>query len=414
MKTHTLSLTFLLILFLSFCDPSTVEAQTFEYKDSGSTFIIYDVSIPPGSNTVAYAATSKFTSESEGSILKSTDAGETWEKIYPLSGIGPSFEKIEFVTENKGFAVGYDLVLKTVDGGLTWTELSLGTEVYLYNNLTFFNENVGLISAQLNDSTAFAIYLTTDGGDTWTNASDVINAGGIEIAYADENTLFSVGADELISKSTDGGDTWNQIYSGVIQNYFVSTFFKDANNGIVSSEEGTLKTTHDGGETWTDFTTGYHFFFGLAYRGNQLLAAGTDEDIYSSNDNGDTWSLLYDGAGFNQLNEIALFADGSGLICGGGGTIIKFNDVLGVDENSIKEKSVSHFYNSDTQIFTLQSNNSILNTITFHTISGQKIASFNNNSETFSIDVSEFSSGIYLVSITSNNYKYQPVKFLKF
>ncbi len=401
-------------LFISFGASSNAEAQTFEYKDSGSTNIIYDLSIPAGSNTIAYAATSKFTSESEGSILKTTDAGETWQQIYPLSGVGPSFEKIEFLTENKGFAVGYDIVLKTEDGGLTWTELTLGAEVYLYNNLTFYNENVGLISAQLNDSTAFAIYLTTDGGDTWTNASDVLNAGGIEIAYADENTLFSVGADELISKSTDGGDTWNQIYSGVIQNYFVSTFFKDANNGVVSSEEGTLKITHDGGDTWTDFTTGYHFFFGLAYRGNQLLAAGTDEDIYSSNDNGDTWNLLYDGAGFNQLNEIALFDNGSGLICGGGGTIIKFNDVLGVDENSIKEKSISHFYNSDTQTFTLQSNNSILNTITFHTISGQKIASYNNNSKTFSIDVSEFSSGIYLVSITGNNHKYQPIKFLKF
>ena len=107
------------------------QAQTFEYKDSGTDFILFDLSIPEDQNEIAYAAGSKFTFDTEGIILKTEDAGETWQTIYPLSGTSPSFEKIQFVTTEKGFVAGYNLFMKTEDGGTTWTPMSVGTGVYL-------------------------------------------------------------------------------------------------------------------------------------------------------------------------------------------------------------------------------------------------------------------------------------------
>lgn len=201
------------------------QAQNFEYKTTGTDFILYDLAIPKGQNDIAYAAGSKFTFDTEGIIIKTVDGGESWTTIYPTSGTSPSFEKIEFVTETKGFVAGYDLFMKTEDAGATWTPMTVGTDVYLYNNLSFYDENIGFVSAQLNDAPFFAIYLTTDGGDTWTAATDVMDAGGINVGYADQTTLYSVGADERIAKSTDGGNTWTQIYSGVIQNYFLPLHF---------------------------------------------------------------------------------------------------------------------------------------------------------------------------------------------
>lgn len=414
MKNFTLFLkVFILSLVFSMTSPSTLEAQSFEYKDSGTDFILFDLSIPTGQNSVAYAAGSKFTFDTEGIILKTEDAGETWQTIYPQSGTSPSFEKIEFVTTEKGFVAGYDLFMKTEDGGTTWTPMSVGTDVYLYNNLSFYDENIGFVSAQLNDDPYFAIYLTTDGGDTWTPATNVLETGAINIAYADESTLFSVGADERIAKSTDGGDTWNAIYSGIIQNYFLSVYFKDLDNGVVAGEDGLIKTTHDGGATWSDFATGYHHFYALAYKGNQLMAGGTDTDIYFSEDNGATWNQIFVGNGQNQLYEIGFFEDGSGLIVGSGGIVIKFDDVfLGTEDNQISENNLIQFYNSNSKTLNIQSKVEKIDGVKIYTSTGKLVASFKNDSNDFVTDVSGYSNGVYLVSV-SRNSQTTSFKFLK-
>lgn len=414
MKIITFHLkTFLLTVTLFMGGIMISQSQTFEYKDSGTDFILYDLSIPAGQNSIAYAAGSKFTYDTEGIIIKTEDAGETWQTIYPIDGTSSSFEKIEFVTTEKGFVAGYDLFMKTEDGGETWTTLDVGTNVYLYNNLSFYNENIGFVSAQLDEEPYFAIYLTTDGGDTWTAASEIENVGAFSIAYADETTLFAVGTDERIAKSTDGGDTWTAIYSGIIQNYFISVFFKDLENGVVAGEDGLIKTTHDGGATWSDFATGYHHFYALAYKGDQIMAGGTDTDIYFSEDNGDTWSLIFPGNGQNQLYEIGFFEDGSGLIVGSGGIVIKFDDVfLGTQDHQISENGLISFYDSNSKTFNIQSKNEKIESVNIYSITGQLVGKFENDSNNFSTEVSGYSSGIYLVKVGSNNQT-SSLKFVK-
>jgi photosystem II stability/assembly factor-like uncharacterized protein len=336
MKTFTFPLkTFILSIALSLGAMSPSEAQTFDYKDSGTDFILFDLSIPSGQNDIAYAAGSKFTVNSEGVIIKTTDGGETWNTIYPTSGTSPSFEKIEFLTEDKGFAVGYNLFMKTEDGGATWTDITVGTDVNLYLSLTFFDENTGITGVLINSAPYFEMYRTTDGGETWNPTTSIDNVGSYSVAYADETTLFSVGNNELISKSIDGGDTWTQVYSGIPQYFAYSVYFKDLNNGIVGAEDGKILLTQDSGATWTtSLSTGYHNFYALTFKGEELLAGGTDEDIYFSEDNGANWNLLFDGPGASVLYEIGFFENGSGLICGSQGKMIKFEDVfLGTEDN---------------------------------------------------------------------------------
>lgn len=389
-------------------------AQTFEYKETGTDFILFDVSIPKNQNDIAYAAGSKFTFDTEGIIIKTEDGGESWNTIYPLTGTSPSFEKIEFINENVGFVAGYDLVMKTTDGGVTWNPLTVGTDVYLYNNLSFYDENIGFVSAQLNDDPYFAIYLTTDGGNSWTEASDVLEAGGIAMDYANQATLYSVGADERIAKSIDGGNTWNSIYSGMIQNYFLSLNFKDADNGVVAGEDGLLKTTHDGGNTWNDFATGYHHFYALAYKGDEIMAGGTDTDIYFSADNGTTWDQILVGHGQNQLYQIAFFENGSGLISGSGGVMIKFNDIfLGKADAHFYGDTLTGSYDPKSQIFNVYATSEAIEEMHIYNLAGQLVASFPGNSTSIAADVSTYPQGIYVVSITIANKK-SSLKFIKY
>src|SRR5215470_11506826 len=55
-----------------------------------------------------------------GSILRTTDGGETW--TFQPSGTDRNLVGVSFVDQDTGFAVGTaGTVLRTTDGGITWT-----------------------------------------------------------------------------------------------------------------------------------------------------------------------------------------------------------------------------------------------------------------------------------------------------
>jgi len=137
--------------------------------------------------------------------------------------------------------------------------LPLETDIYYYSGLNFYDENNGFAMG-LNLSNGLDSYITNDGGITWNLLTNTTNMAEFASAYADENTLFTVGKDQVISKSEDGGENWSIINTGIQGFYNFEVYFKDLNNGIVSTEDGTLLTTHDSGLTWDSFSTGYHNF----------------------------------------------------------------------------------------------------------------------------------------------------------
>ncbi len=332
------------MVFLALMSFFTSHAQTWEYKDSGTTFILLDLSIPPGQSEVAYAAGSLYTVGSEGVIIKTIDGGETWETIYPVTGTVPSFTKIEFVTPLKGFVVGWgNTFLVTEDGGATWQDVAAGTNVYHYTTLNFYNEDIGFAVA-LNNSTGADSYRTNDGGTTWVEETETSEMAEFAAAYADETTLFTVGKEQRVSKSVDGGESWTLISEGANAMYNFRVFFRDVDNGIVTSEDGAILTTHNSGDSWDTFSTGYHNFYALNYKGNDVFAGGTDQDVFYSPDNGSTWEMIYDGPPTSTFYQIEFFADNSALICGSGGIILKATDILGeitAPENDLCENAIA-------------------------------------------------------------------------
>lgn len=390
-----------------------LEAQTFEYKESGTDFILYDMSIPAGQNDLAFAAGAQNTQNSPGVIIRTQDGGDTWETVYPISGESPGFEKIEFVTADKGFAVGYDIVLKTEDGGDTWEEMTIADNVNRYVSFTFFNENVGIASAFVTAGVGFEIYTTNDGGTTWTITDNIDNVGAIALDYADENTVFSVGNNERIAKSIDGGNTWETVRTGMPQFFTLEVFFKDANNGVVASEDGKLEVTHDGGDTWNQFATGYHNFYGLYYTEDNLFAAGTDKDLYMSEDDGENWTQIHDGDGSATFYEIQLFANNTGLVCGSQGTMLKFEGVLlGTEDHNEITNNITTFYNTTNKQFTIASTNDTIEQVAIHSLSGQLVHTMKNETNTAIVGTSGLSDGVYIASITTENGS-KTVKFLK-
>lgn len=119
------------------------------------------------------ASSSDDVTQGTARILRTEDAGRTWQVAYDSGRPFENVWKISFPTPDIGFATiqSYNpeaterFVIKTTDAGHTWTELPLTDDARVRQfGIGFIDANRGFVGAVPH---AFA---TTDGGESWTPA----------------------------------------------------------------------------------------------------------------------------------------------------------------------------------------------------------------------------------------------------
>ena len=309
-----------------------INAQTWQTLTTGTSYIMFDISIPDGQSDVLYAAGMQYTYNAEGVVIKSADGGTSWTEVLGGSGTD-GIEAIAFTSTTTGFIGGWnDYFAKTTDGGTTWTPITVGSNNWYFVDIEFWDANNGIAASVLN-SGSNTIYVTSDGGTTWTEATG-INQNIQDVCYANASTLYAVGGDEKIAKSTDGGSTWTNIYTGIFQHYFMGVDF-DGNFGIVGGEDGKIMSTTNGGTSWSTFATGYENFQGACvFNSDSAYMGGTDENIYKTTDSGSNWAFEYNGSGSSHIYKIKADVNNTVYACGSQGLILKREAPLSVDFES--------------------------------------------------------------------------------
>ncbi|MDQ3021727.1 MAG: YCF48-related protein [Bacteroidota bacterium] len=183
-----------------------------------------------------------------GTILKTTDNGNTWVK--QITGTSSEFKSIDIIDANTGYAGGENqLMKKTIDGGETWTDVVLPSAPnYSVYDIDFINASSGYaLGFFLMES---RIWKTTDGGQSWstqtTDGANYIN----NLYFIDANTGFGSGGSlggEII-KTINGGVTWDFIYQDSYKKQ--SMIFINSLTGFAGSEEGRIYKTTDAGNSW--------------------------------------------------------------------------------------------------------------------------------------------------------------------
>jgi photosystem II stability/assembly factor-like uncharacterized protein len=296
---------------------------------TGTSKIIYDMSFPPGQNSVGYGGAMQGTYNGEGAVIKTTDGGDTWSEI--LGGAGTDgIEAVCFTSADTGFIAGWNnYFAKTTDGGASWTTMTVGSGNWYFMDIEFWDADNGIAVSKLNAGGS-AVYVTDDGGATWSTASGITH-GVEDAAYATATTLFAVGVDEKISKSTDGGSTWSLIYTGTFQSYFFGVDF-DGDFGVVGGEDGKIMHTTDGGSSWITNIEGYDNFKGASvYDSDSAYVAGSQEDIYKTTDGGANWAIEDNGSGSATLYKVKFNDIGAGYVCGSQGVIKRREAPLSAD-----------------------------------------------------------------------------------
>ena len=224
-----------------------------------------------------------------GKRLYSTiDGGQNWQLIDSLlPPLAPSaICGLSVVNESVVYGSGTNFpnrppaMVKTVDGGATWTAWDMSEHATLLVDNYFVNPDRGWVvggkadesitNPSRNDVIPVVLY-TEDGGQTWVNVVEDLNSSfplgewGWKIFFLNEKIgfialeNFTQGA---ILKTTDGGKTWKRLPINDPQRNvnLEGVGFVDENLGWVggwgynfrTDPTGFSSQTNDGGENWED------------------------------------------------------------------------------------------------------------------------------------------------------------------
>lgn len=188
-------------------------------------------------------------------VSRSTDGGHTWELQF-TSPPDVFFETVDAVDESTAVACGwnpwgYDLWVRTGDGGRSWQDITPSSPVGTVYDSDFVDGQVGFVAGG-------RIRKTTDGGRNWTELPlpDEVIEG---ISFADRDNGWAVGAYDYVIHTSDGGATWQRQAAGQFPHYrMLSVSAVSATEAWLVGDESRwpgrqlVARTTDGGATWTE------------------------------------------------------------------------------------------------------------------------------------------------------------------
>jgi photosystem II stability/assembly factor-like uncharacterized protein len=155
-------------------------------------------------NGFVCAASDEDMEKSNALILKTSDGGKTWKKVYQSNRLFEGSWKASFPTKQVGYVTiqSYNpdpsskqqRIAKTTDGGETWKEINLVEDANAREfGIGFIDENHGFVG------TMNTGYETKDGGTTWSKVNLGMACNKIRI-YKDANGKiygYPIGVDVL-------------------------------------------------------------------------------------------------------------------------------------------------------------------------------------------------------------------------
>lgn len=189
-----------------------------------------------------YAVLGLKLADGTGAVWYSTDAVESFEVATGVKGVPVGFchvGNVYFMVTDNGF------IQKSEDYGKTWTtvyEAGASVNPYsdentqVFNRIRFADENNGMALG------VGSIYITTDGGATWTNvkvASDTEDICWNDVAFSD-GTAVLVGNNGNVYESSDMGQNWKKVNVNDADNCNMLGVANNSSSINICGENGTF------------------------------------------------------------------------------------------------------------------------------------------------------------------------------
>jgi PKD repeat protein len=273
-----------------------------------------------------------------GGLWKSMDAGLTWvPKSDNFVSLGISWILLDPTNTNTMYVSTGDPdgggtastgVLKSIDGGNSWTQSGLNFTTNQYKQIQqikFLPGNSTVLFAASTDG----IYRSTDAGTSWTLVKNSIRAYDIEFHPTNPSIVYAATNGGFI-KSVDAGLTWFVMTSGLVTNadrtaIEVSASAPD-NVYCLTTENNSFKAifkSTDQGNTFTNINTnvylGAQCWWDLTFKvsptnQNAFYVGGVT--MYGTTDGGVSWPAAFN---IHADNHNMFFFGSDMFICNDGG-----------------------------------------------------------------------------------------------
>jgi len=299
--------------------------------------------------------------KTKGVVYKSTNGGEYWQVIWRGENlaryilIDPRDSNVLYIStgifdreaansDHTANNPGGEGVLKSTDGGQTWSQINNGITNLYIGSLVMHPENPDILLAGAANNTFRengGVFLTTNGGQTWTR---VLEGEAQSVEFSPSNPMIAyAGNPNLIYRSTDGGFNWEMVLPDEgwgapgVEAGFPIDFQVDPRNPdriFANNYGGGNFLSEDGGRTWMDASTGYTgaIVRVLAVSPTEpgVVYAGGRSGLFVSTNGGLKWEgLIYPEAHGLDWNAVAVDPDDPQHILGANnwtGSVYESND----------------------------------------------------------------------------------------
>jgi len=233
------------------------------FTDVNNGWMLADLGIGAGSNAVA--------------VFQTADGGATWTQTYtndpnnpeagdslPLGGLKSDLVPLDTQTAwvtGVIYSPGTVYLYRTDDGGRNWAQLTLDvpeeaeiSELGIdEDQLEFVTSNDAfLVMHMAGELPQTAVYVTSDGGNSWTLTPTLIpNTGSSDFLSAQEAIIYN---GEQFYVTRDAAMTWSTVSPDIVfGDSFATMDFVDLMTGWVvtaTEDHRSLYRTNDGGATW--------------------------------------------------------------------------------------------------------------------------------------------------------------------
>ena len=222
-----------------------------------------------------------------GAFFKTNDGGTNWTEVTNISTNPPAICGLNTVGSSTIYGCGAyftpAFIIKSTDSGDTWQYIDMSSYANALVEIYFLTEDIGFVSGRSNSGAT--ILKTTNGGASWTEIynSNIVGEYLWKMQILESNTNVLFGSIAAVSpnpgklvKSIDGGLTWSHYDAPETQIQAVG--FINENQGWMGGHTTGFYETLNGGESWTNLNIGNNL--NRIFIVNSTLAYASGTSIY--------------------------------------------------------------------------------------------------------------------------------------
>ena len=328
-----------------------------------------------------------------------------------------------------------NLILKTANGGSTWSVLNLSgtglpasTEGITKSVMSFTDANDFMVVLSEAGSPAQRVYRTTNGGTSFSGVSSLPDNSPTGHRYGPQscfierdatlaNVRYFVARGQNFFKSTDSGANWSATTHPFGLGLWVWDLAVDpirSNNLWAAADYGGVKVSRDGGQTWTSTTQYFDARFVSSCDGKIAIFGKATGDahprLYYSSDDGATFTALTSAThNFHWVQGITVDRNGKVWVSWNSVTVVTPKEavITGVDNVTPENGSTLLIYpnpvNGGNMLHLQLLNVDYKADITLYDIAGKIVLHetiyTNNNQLNYSIGIPNKLKGIYMLVV---------------